>query len=161
MACLQGIRVLVVDDYEDWRRFAVAMLLKQPGLQVLGEVSDGLEAVQRARELQPDLILLDIGLPTLNGIEAARRIRTISPASKILFVSENRSADLAEAALVTGAGGYVLKSDAAKDLLPGVKAVLEGKRFISRSLANFLQGTVLSATQAMLSFLLTSISGIG
>jgi CheY-like chemotaxis protein len=110
------------------------MLGKEHGLQVIGEASDGLEAVQRAQELQPDLILLDIGLPTLNGIEAARRIREVSPASKILFVSENRSAGIAEEALSTGAGGYVVKSDAAGELLPAVDTVLKGKRFLSASL---------------------------
>lgn len=75
------------------------------------------------------------GLPTLNGIEAARRIWKVSPASKILFVSENRYVDIAEEALSTGAGGYVVKSDAASDLLPAVDAVLKGKRFVSASLA--------------------------
>jgi DNA-binding NarL/FixJ family response regulator len=129
------IRVLVVDDSEPWRRYFSNTLGKQPGLQVIGEVSDGLEAVQRAEELQPDLILLDIGLPTLNGIEAARRIREVSPASKILFVSEDSDWDIAKEALSTGAGGYVVKSDAASELLPAVEAVLKGKRFVSASLA--------------------------
>ena len=101
----------------------------------MGGVSDGLKAVQKAQELQPDLILLDIGLPTLNGIEAARRIREVSPTSKILFVSENRSRDVAEEALHTGAGGYVVKSDAGSELLTAVNAVLESKRFVSASLA--------------------------
>jgi DNA-binding NarL/FixJ family response regulator len=123
-----------VDDYEPWRRFFSTMLRKELGLQVIGETSDGLEAVQRAQELQPDLILLDIGLPTLNGIEAARRIREVSPASKILFVSENRSAGIAEEALSTGACGYVVKSDAAGELLPAVDTVLKGKKFLSASL---------------------------
>jgi DNA-binding NarL/FixJ family response regulator len=130
-----SIRVLVVDDYEPWRRFFSTALQKQPELQVIGEVSDGLEAVQQAQQLQPDLILLDIGLPSLNGIEAARKIRELSPTSKILFVSENRSVDIAEEALSTGAGGYVVKSDAASELLPAVDAVLKGKRFVSASLA--------------------------
>lgn len=156
-----SIRVLVVDDHTPWRRFASTTLLKQPGLKVIGEASDGPEAVRLAHELQPDLILLDIGLPTLNGIEAARRIRTICPSSKILFVSENRDADIAEEALSTGASGYVVKSDAATDLLHGVKAVLENRRFISRSLAHqFLQATVLSTTHIMLSWLVMSISAI-
>jgi CheY-like chemotaxis protein len=129
------IRVLIVDDSEFWRHYFSTMLRNEQELQVIGEVSDGLEAVQQAQELQPDLILLDIGLPTLNGIEAARRIRKVSPASKILFVSENRSVDIAEEALSTGAGGYVVKSDAAGDLLPTVDAVLKDKRFVSASLA--------------------------
>jgi len=146
------IRVLVVEDCEPWRRYFSTALQKQPELQVFGEVSDGLEAVHQAEELQPDLILLDIGLPTLNGIEAARRIRKVSLASRILFVSENRSADIAEEALSTGASGYVVKSDAESELLPAVKAVLEGKRFISASLAShFLVATTLSTTQTTLS----------
>lgn len=128
------IRVLIVDDYEPWRRSFSTLLRSEKGLQVIGEGADGQEAVRRAEELQPDLILLDIGLPALNGVEAARRIREISPSSKILFVSENRSADIAEEALRTGAGGYVVKSDAARELLLAVKAVLAGKRFVSASL---------------------------
>ncbi len=130
-----SIRVLVVDDYEPWRRFFSSTLQKERELQVIGEASDGLEAVQKAEELQPDLILLDIGLPTLNGIDAARRIRAVSPASKILFVSENRSVGVAEEALKGGAGGYILKSDAAGELLPALKAVLDGERFVGTSLA--------------------------
>src|ERR1700752_2419387 len=130
-----SVRVIVVEDHEKWRHFFSTALQKQPEVQVIGEVSDGLEAVQRTAELQPDLIVLDIGLPTLNGIEAARRIREVSPASKILFISENRSPDIVKEALSTGARGYILKSDAASELMPAVKAVLEGKRFVSASLS--------------------------
>ena len=129
------MRVLVVEDYEMWRRFYSTALQKRPELQIIGEVSDGQEAIRKTRELKPDLILLDIGLPTLNGIEVAQHIRQFSPASKILFVSENRSLDIVEKALSTGAGGYVLKSDAASQLLPAVEAVLQGKGFSSASLA--------------------------
>ena len=125
----------MVDDYEPWRRFVSTTLQKQPELQIIGEAVDGLQAVQKAQQLQPDLILLDIGLPTQNGIEAARRIREVSPKSKILFTSENRSWDIVEEALRTGAGGYVVKSDATGELLPAVNAVLGGKRFVSASLA--------------------------
>jgi DNA-binding NarL/FixJ family response regulator len=129
------ILVLVVDDYKPWNSFVSTTLRREPQLQIIGYVSDGLDAVQHAERLQPNLILMDIGLPTLNGIEAARRIRAVSPTSKILFVSENRSFDVAHEALSTGAGGYVVKSDAGSELLPAIKAVLEGKRFVSASLA--------------------------
>jgi len=105
-----SVRVLLVDDYEPFRRLIVSRLQEQPELLVIAEASDGFEAVLKAKELQPDLILLDIGLPKLNGIEAARQIREVSPASKILLVSECRSSDIAKAALNTGGGGYVVKS---------------------------------------------------
>ena len=98
---------------------------------VIGVASDGLEAVQKAEELQPDLILLDIGLPSLNGIEVARQIRKFSPKSKILFVSQESSAEMVQGALGTGAQGYVLKSDAKRELLEGVNAVLRGEQFVS------------------------------
>lgn len=131
----QSFRILVVDDYEPWRRFAISALQKRPGLLIVGEAADGLRAVEQARELRPDLILLDISLPTLNGLEAARRIRQHSSSSKILFCSQNRSPDIAEKAFGAGAAGYVVKSDAASDLLSAVTAVRQGRRFVSRSLA--------------------------
>ena len=125
----------MVDDYEPWRSFVTRTLQKKPELQVVSEASDGLEAVQKAQELQPDLILLDIGLPTLNGIAAARQILQYAPKIKILFVSEQRSSDIVEEALGTGASGYVVKADAANELLPAVEAVIQGKQFwLSKSL---------------------------
>jgi DNA-binding NarL/FixJ family response regulator len=130
------IRILVVDDYEPWRAFVSAMLRKEPELEIVGQASDGLEAVPKAQELQPDLILLDIGLPTLNGIEAARRIREVSPRSKVLFVTENRSVDVAEVALSTGASGYIVKSDAGSGLLMAINAVLRDEQFFSQRLAD-------------------------
>jgi CheY-like chemotaxis protein len=111
-------------------------------LQVIGEVSDGLEAVQKALELQPDLILLDIGLPTLNGIEAARRIRSLAPKSKVLFLSENYSADIARGALSTGGCGFVIKSDAGIELLAAVDAVVRGMQFVSARLTGQIFPTV-------------------
>lgn len=129
------VHVLVVDDFLPWRRIVASMLQEQPRLRIVGEAWDGWEAVEKARELQPDLILLDIGLPTLNGIEAARRIRELSPKSKILFVSENRSWDIAQECLRTGAYGYVAKSSAASELLPAIGEVLQGNQFVTASLA--------------------------
>ena len=127
-----SIRVLVVDDFDPFRRLVVSILQKEPALQIICEVADGLEAVQKAAELQPDLILLDIGLPKLNGIEVARRIRKLSPGSKILFVSQESSADLVHGALDAGACGYVVKTDAGSELLTAVNVVLRGGQFVGR-----------------------------
>lgn len=108
----------------------------QPDLQVIGEVSDGLEAVQKAQELQPDLILLDIGLPKLSGIEAARRMREHTPLSRILVISEHGSRDVVEEALRAGADGYVVKSVVYRDLLPAIRTVLQGSQFVSAIIAD-------------------------
>jgi CheY-like chemotaxis protein len=118
-------------------------------LRVIGVASDGLEAVQKAEELQPDLIVLDIGLPSLNGIEVARQIRKLSPRSKILFVSQESSADVVQGALGTGAQGYVLKSDAGKELLEGVNAVLRGEQFVGNRFSghDFVEGSYEVASQ--------------
>ena len=127
-------RVLVVEDFEPFRRFICSTLGERPELEIVGETSDGLQAVQKAKELQPDLILLDIGLPTLSGIEAGHRISRVAPAAKVLFVSQNHDADVVTAALSNGAKGYVRKENAKTDLLPAVEAVLRGDRFVSRGL---------------------------
>ena len=128
-------RVLVVDDYAPWCHFVTSTLGEHPGFVIVGEASDGLAAVSKAQELQPDLVLLDIGLPKLNGIEAARQIRELASSSKILFITENQSWVIAEEALRTGARGYFVKSDAARDLLPAISAVLQGKQFVSSRFA--------------------------
>ena len=153
------VRVLVVDDYEPFRRFVCSTLEQRPDLQIIGEAADGLEAVHKAEELQPDLIVLDIGLPTLNGIGAARRIRELSPESKILFVSQESSADLVQESLRIGALGYVVKTHAGIELSAAVEAVRQGKRFISIGLSghNFAsttdaQAPVLCHEEAVSSF---------
>lgn len=130
-----SIRVLVVEDFEPFRRSVCSMLDKRPDLQIVGEVSDGLEAVNKTAALQPDLILLDVGLPSMNGMDAARRIRKLSPKSKILFVSQESSADVVQEALRLGALGYVAKTNAGIELLPAVEAVCQGRRFVSAGLA--------------------------
>jgi DNA-binding NarL/FixJ family response regulator len=128
------VRVLVVDDHEPFRRFTCSTLGKRQGLQVIGEASDGLEAVRKAEELKPDLIVLDIGLPTLNGIEVARRIRKLCPECKILFMSQGSSADVAQEAFSLGALGYVVKAHAGSELLAAVEAVCQGRQFVSKGL---------------------------
>jgi DNA-binding NarL/FixJ family response regulator len=131
---MNTLRVLVVDDSEAIRRGVCTLLEGQPEL-VVSIACDGLEAVQQAQEQQPDVILLDIGLPRLNGIEAARRIRRVAPESKILFLSQYDTWATAREALKTGAAGYVVKSDAASELIRGVWSVYEGKSFVSSTLA--------------------------
>ena len=128
------IPVLVVDDNEPFRRFVRATLSTKPELKIISEVSDGLEAVQKALELQPALIVLDIGLPGLNGIEAARRIRKLSPKSTILFLSQESSPEIIQEALCLGALGFVIKAHAARDLLIAVEAVLRNEQFVSSAL---------------------------
>jgi CheY-like chemotaxis protein len=126
----------VVDDFVPWRSYVIAKLAENPALHIVGFVSDGLEAVQKAAELQPALILMDVNLPILSGISAARRIRELSPKSKILFVSQNLDVDVVRAALDAGGFGYIVKSSAENELLAAVEAVVLGKTFVSGQFAS-------------------------
>jgi DNA-binding NarL/FixJ family response regulator len=128
---LSTVRILVVDDFEIFRQFVVEVLGKRPELQVVGEASDGLEALQKAVELRPDLILLDIGLPSLNGIEVARQMRSLVPESKIIFLTQESSSDVVQEALSLGARGYVTKNMVRADLFAAVETVLSGMTFVS------------------------------
>jgi DNA-binding NarL/FixJ family response regulator len=123
-ASLVTTRILLVDDFDQWRLAARSMLEEVAGFRVIGESSDGLDAVAKAATLFPDVIVLDIGMPLLNGIEAARRIRLACLEARIVFLTENDDEDVRCAALATGAMGYVLKSSAAYDLLPTVERAL-------------------------------------
>ena len=128
---MQKIPVLVAEDFAPFRHFICSTLSQRPNLKIIAEVSDGEEAVQKAKELKPDLVLLDVGLPTLNGIAVARQIRKLLPHSKILFVTQESSAEVAEEAFNSGGGGYVVKTRAGSDLLAAVDAILEGRLFVS------------------------------
>jgi len=126
---MAAARILIVEDHDDLRALLRSLLENETQCVVIGEASDGLQAVERAQELQPDLILLDLSLPKLNGMEAGRRIRKISSRSKILFLSQEPDFEIVQSALRLGAG-YLLKSDA-KELPAAVHAVLEGRKFVS------------------------------
>jgi DNA-binding NarL/FixJ family response regulator len=128
------IRVLVVDDHEPWRRLVISELLRNPDCEIVGDVDDGLEAIDAAARLAPDLILLDIALPSLTGIEVARRLRTIVPNSKILFLSAHISPAIVEAGFAAGARGYVVKMDAGEELLEAIETVMQDRQFISARL---------------------------
>jgi DNA-binding NarL/FixJ family response regulator len=130
-----ALSILVVEDFEPWRRFVSSALQPELDIQAFLEASDGLEGVHKAEAFRPDIILLDVGLPTLNGIDAASRIRKVSPDSKILFLSEESSPEVAQAALEAGGAGYVVKSDAGRELLTAVKSLSGGKRYVSARLA--------------------------
>jgi DNA-binding NarL/FixJ family response regulator len=128
------ISVLVVDDHELVRRGICTILASDPTLAVIGQTSDGEEAVKKAEELQPEIVLLDINLPGISGIEAARRIRKVSPSSRVIFISQHDTLQMAKQGFSTGAHGFVAKIDAALDVLNAIRTVREGKRFVSQRL---------------------------
>lgn len=132
---MSPVRVLVVDDFEPFRRL-IHTILPSSSFEIIGQASDGLEAVQKSADLQPDLILLDIGLPKLNGIEAAKRIRKVAPHSEILFVSKETDPEVVEVVLGLGVLGYVSKDCMRRDLLPAIESV---QRFVASGLAETIE----------------------
>jgi DNA-binding NarL/FixJ family response regulator len=130
---LARLKVLIVDDYAPFRRLVRLILLSRTDLTIVGEASDGLEAIQQAVKLQPDLIVLDLDLPSLNGIQAARRLTDLVPNSTILFISVESSPDVVEEAMRVGTG-YVHKIRTSTELLPAIDMVLSGKQFVSKDI---------------------------
>jgi DNA-binding NarL/FixJ family response regulator len=128
------VSVLVAEDNELWRTFIGMTLRKEPSFEIICEVVDGLQAVRIAEQRRPTTALLDIGLPRLNGIDAARSIRELAPSTKIVFLSEHRDVEVVKAAVAVGSG-YVLKSDAGDDLVTAIHSAVRGERFLSRQLA--------------------------
>jgi DNA-binding NarL/FixJ family response regulator len=127
---------MVVDDHEVVRRQLCRIVKAEPDMEVVSEASDGKDAVQHAEEVQPDVVLLDIGLPGLDGFTAARHIRSVAPHAEILFVSQHDTTQMAREALRAGGRGYVVKIDAMRELIPAVHAVNDKKQFISSRLAD-------------------------
>jgi DNA-binding NarL/FixJ family response regulator len=128
------IQVLLVEDFEPYRRLVASLLAAKTGFQVTCVASDGLEAVEKAERFRPNLVVLDIGLPKLNGLAAARRIRKLLPTSKIVFLTQETDADVVGEALNLGAVAYLTKQRLRSDLGPALEAILEGKRFVSSGL---------------------------
>jgi len=133
---LQEVRVLLADDYEPFRRCVSSLFLRHPGWKIIGEVSDGLEAVKKTQELNPDVVLLDLSLPMIDGVEAANRIRRTAPATKIVFITAYQDSELMQTVLRNQAEGYVLKWEIMRDLVPAVEAALCGRKFVSTRLTD-------------------------
>lgn len=125
------VSILLVEDFAHYRAYIAALLQSHPQFNVVDEASEGLEAVEKARQWKPDVILMDIGLPRLNGIEAVRQIREVSPHSRVVFLSQDTSPELVAEAIKLGGFGYVFKTEAEKNLLVAINAALEGKPFFS------------------------------
>jgi DNA-binding NarL/FixJ family response regulator len=136
-----SFRILVADDHEVVRRGLAALLLSQPDWEVCGEAADGREAVDRAQQLKPDVVILDIGMPSLNGLEATRHILKNQPQTKILILTLHDSDQVVREVLNAGARGFLLKSDAARDLVAAVEALRRDKTyFTSKVAAMVLEG---------------------
>jgi DNA-binding NarL/FixJ family response regulator len=132
---MSKVRILIVEDIGFWREAISNMLRNEPSFEIVCEVADGLKAVLMAEQLQPTVVLLDIGLPLLNGMDAAGWIRKLAPRAGIVFLSEQRDTDIVQAALKLGCS-YVLKSDAAKDLVVAIHSAAAGGSFMSQRLAH-------------------------
>jgi DNA-binding NarL/FixJ family response regulator len=128
---MSSVRVLVVDDHAGVRNMICSLLSRESTLQVF-QTANGEDAVMKADQLQPDLVLLDIGLQGMTGLEAARQIRKISPQTKIIYLSQHDSLHMANEALKVGGHGYVSKMDANSELLEAVRSVRAGNRFVSQ-----------------------------
>ena len=131
---MSAVRILVVDDHEMVRSRLCSLLRSRPEFEVVCEASDGLQAVEKAQALQPGVVVLDISMPVMSGIEAVPKIRQVAPDAQILFVSQHNSLSVVRTALSIGARGYIVKSDASADLVDAVLAVSQGMEFVSRKI---------------------------
>ena len=139
------LRVLVVEDHEPVRRVICKLLQQRADLVIVGEATDGLDAICQAEALRPDLVMLDIGLPMLSGLEVVGRIRAIVPDAKLMFVTNESSLEVVERAFRRGAHGYVYKPRVQRDVLPVLDAITRGGRFVSAGLERIAQGDGLAS----------------
>jgi len=137
------VRILIVDDHEVVRHGLKSLLEAQNGWTVCGQAGDGREALEKAAALKPDLVVVDIGLPRLNGVEVTRRLLAAAPRTLVLVLSTHQDEGLVREILAAGARGYVLKSDAARDLVSAVESLRQGRPFFSAQIAGMvLEGFV-------------------
>lgn len=141
---MRKLRILVVDDHALVRRGAREVLNSQQGWRVVGEAADGLEAIEKAAALKPDVAIVDVGIPNLDGIEVTRRILKADPDLKVLVLTMDESDQMVRRALDAGARGYVLKSDLTDCLPKAVKAIAEGKRFLTPKVSEIVLGVFLN-----------------
>lgn len=144
---MAAFRILIADDHEVVRKGLVALLQQQPDWQVCGEATDGREAVDKAQQLQPDVVILDIGMPSLNGLEATRQILKTNPLARILILTLHDSDQVVRDVLNAGARGFLLKSDAARDLVAAVEALRRDKTYLTSKVASMvLEGYLKGST---------------
>jgi DNA-binding NarL/FixJ family response regulator len=135
---LSVLRILIADDHEVARKGIRALLESHAGWEVCGEARDGREAVEHASRLKPDVLLLDIGMPNLNGLDAARQILATTPEARILILTVHDSEQVVREVLATGARGFLLKSDAGRDLMAAVEAMQNRRTFFTPRVAQML-----------------------
>ena len=143
---MSRLRILVVDDHPVVRRGVRALLEAQSGWEVCGEAATGRDAVELVRRLKPDVVVIDIGLPDLNGLDATRQILKENPQPEVLVLTMHEAEEMAHQVLQAGARGYIFKSDADQDLVTAVQSLSEHKRFLTaqvteRVLDSYLRGT--------------------
>ena len=135
---MNRLRIIIVDDHAVVRRGVRALLESQPGWQVVGEAVTGREAVDLAKRLSPDIAVMDLSLPELNGLDAARQILRESPRTEVLVLTMHHSEELVRNVLQAGARGYVLKSDADENLIAAVKSLRDHKPFLTSTVTEFV-----------------------
>jgi DNA-binding NarL/FixJ family response regulator len=135
---MSDVRILIADDHEIFRRGLAAELAQVPGWLVAGQAANGREAVEMAADTKPDLVVMDLTMPELHGLEAARRIIAADPAARILILTAHESEQLVREVLSAGARGYVLKSDAGRILVAALQELLDGRMFFTSNVARIV-----------------------
>jgi len=134
-------RILIADDHDIVRRGLRALVQEEPSWQIVADVQDGRSAVVKSQELKPDIAILDIGMPSLNGLDATKQIVKVNPNTKVLILTMHDSEQLIQNVLNAGARGYLMKSDAGRDLVVAIRALLLGQTFFTQKVAQIVLDT--------------------